>query len=65
MWADLMGTWSGVLSVLVIVLSALAIPAGILWALLRQFKGPIEQAHLPVAHPPVHHTSWRDSRYSH
>lgn len=45
MWAEMMGSWVGVASLAVILLSALAIPAGIVWALMAGFKGPVERAH--------------------
>ncbi len=54
MWVEMMGSWVGVASLVVILLSALAIPGAILWALMVQFKGPIERAHdadLPAAKP--------------
>lgn len=56
MWAEMMGSWVGVASLAVILLSALAIPAGIVWALMHQFKGPIELANeeeFRRSHPPV------------
>lgn len=49
MWAEMMGSWAGVGSLVVILLSALAIPAAILWALQVQFKGPVERAHTPAS----------------
>lgn len=39
---DLLGTWSGLLTVLVIAFSAFAIPAGVIFALNREIKGPAE-----------------------
>lgn len=47
MLTEVMGSWVGVASVVVILLSALAIPAGIIWALLVRYKGPMELAHEP------------------
>lgn len=44
MWIEMMGSWVGVASLVVILLSALAIPGAILWALMAQLKGPIERA---------------------
>ncbi len=49
-WGEMMGSWAGVASLVVILLSALAIPAAILWALQTHFKGPIELAH-EAEHP--------------
>lgn len=49
MWTDLFGTWSGVLSVMIIVICALAIPGAVMVALHRQFKGPAELSHMPQA----------------
>lgn len=65
MWNDLLGSWSGVLSVVVILLSALAIPGAILVALLRQHKGPVELAQQPKPLPAARHSDWYESRYSH
>lgn len=47
MLTEVMGSWVGVASLAVILLSALAIPAGIIWALLVRYKGPMELAHGP------------------
>jgi hypothetical protein len=65
MWMDLLGTWSGVLSLAVILICALGIPAAVFWALMRQVKGQIELAHEPKAAKKVKHTSWHDQRYAH
>lgn len=65
MWIEMMGSWVGVASLVVILLSALAIPGAILWALMVQFKGPIERARdadQPVAKPSG---SRRPHRYAH
>jgi len=43
-YQDLFGTWGGILTVFVIVISALGIPAGIALALTREIKGPVEKA---------------------
>lgn len=64
MMAELMGSWSGVLSLLVIALSAIGIPLGVVWALMHQYKGPVELANHPVA-PEVKHSEWHHQRYSH
>lgn len=47
MWAEMMGSWAGVASLAVILLSALAIPAGVVWTLLVRYKGPMERAYGP------------------
>lgn len=65
MLMELLGTWSGVLSFVVIVLSAVGIPLGVMWALMRQYKGPIELAHEPQAADHVQHSAWRNQRYEH
>jgi len=57
MLMELLGTWSGVLSFVVIVLSAVGIPLGVMWALMRQYKGPIELAHEPQAADHVRHSA--------
>lgn len=62
MMMDLFGTWSGLLSLLVILLSAVAIPAGVYLALVRQVKGPIERARTPA---PEKTSDWRRRRYAH
>lgn len=69
MLLDLLGTWSGLLSLLVIILSAVAIPFGVYVALTRQFKGPIELAneraegkYEPEAKK---HSEWHRRRYAH
>lgn len=65
---NLMGDYSGVLSLVVILLSALAIPAGVIWALVHCYKGPVELAHEPKPEPEAekaHHSAWRDQRYVH
>lgn len=41
---ELLNSPSAVASLIVILLSALAIPAGVMYALLKQIKGPIEEA---------------------
>ncbi len=69
MLLDLLGTWSGLLSLLVIVLSAVAIPFGVYVALTRQFKGPIELANERVEGKlepePKKHSEWHRRRYAH
>lgn len=65
MWMELVGTWSGFLSLVVIVLSAIAIPLGVIWALMRQYKGPIERAHEPHTLQTASHTDWHSRRYEH
>ncbi len=70
MLLDLLGTWSGLLSLLVIVLSAVAIPLGVYVALTKQFKGPIELANERVEgklEPEVkkQHSEWHRRRYAH
>ena len=62
---ELLGNYSGALSLIVILLSALGIPAGVLWALMRQVKGPMELAHEPQAPAHEKHSAWRDQRYVH
>ncbi len=68
MLIDLLGTWSGLLSLLVIVLSAVAIPLGVYLALSRQYKGPIELANDTAAgksQPSVNqHSEWHRRRYA-
>lgn len=59
-----LGDFGGVLSLVVILLSALAIPGGVIWALMHQVKGPIERAHEPVQPAPEQHSAWRDQRYA-
>lgn len=59
-----LGDFGGMLSLVVILLSALAIPGGVIWALLHQVKGPIERAREPAAQAPEHHSEWRDQRYA-
>lgn len=65
MLMELLGTWSGFLSFVVIVLSAVAIPLGVMWALMRQYKGPIELAHEPQLKKTAQHSSWHNQRYEH
>lgn len=65
MWVEMMGSWAGVASLAVILLSALAIPGAILWALMVQFKGPMERAH-EVEKPAGQRTRLRrPGRYAH
>lgn len=59
-----LGDFGGMLSLVVILLSALAIPGGVIWALLHQVKGPIERAHQPAVQESAHHSEWRDQRYA-
>lgn len=40
MWLDLFGTWSGVLTVAVVILTALAIPLGVVYMLHHDMRGP-------------------------
>ena len=65
MLMELLGTWSGFLSFVVIVLSAVAIPLGVMWALMRQYKGPIELAHEHQLNQTAQHSSWHNQRYEH
>ncbi len=65
MLIELLGTWSGFLSFVVILLSAVGIPFGVMWALTHKVKGPIELSHEPKISPPVHHSEWRNQRYEH
>ncbi|MES2721480.1 MAG: hypothetical protein V4624_11400 [Pseudomonadota bacterium] len=65
MWIELLGSWSGFLSFVVILLSAVAIPFGVMWALMRKVKGPIELSHEPKASAPAHHSEWHNQRYEH
>lgn len=65
MLIELLGTWSGFLSFAVILLSAVGIPFGVMWALMHQYKGPVEIAHEPEASAIVPHTEWRNQRYEH
>ncbi|REH40546.1 hypothetical protein DFR26_0747 [Paraperlucidibaca baekdonensis] len=64
MWMDLVGTWSGALSLAVILICAVGIPGAVVIALMRQVKGPIELAHEPTVSA-VKHTAWHDQRYAH
>lgn len=65
MMMDLFGTWSGLLSLIVILLSAVAIPAGVYIALVRQVKGPIELAAAPPQQNAGKGSEWRRRRYAH
>lgn len=65
MLIELLGTWSGFLSFVVILLSAVGIPFAVMWALMHKVKGPIELAHEPKVQEPVHHSEWRNQRYEH
>ncbi|MDP1541343.1 MAG: hypothetical protein U0998_12870 [Moraxellaceae bacterium] len=69
MLIDLLGTWSGLLSLLVIILSAVAIPFGVYLALARQYKGPIELANDrtegKVLMDNKKHSEWHRRRYAH
>jgi hypothetical protein len=69
MLLDLLGTWSGLLSLLVIILSAVAIPLGVYVALTRQFKGPIELANERIegklGPEAKKHSDWHRRRYAH
>lgn len=69
MLLDLLGTWSGLLSVLVIILSAVAIPFGVYVALARQYKGPIELANECAEgkskSEAKKHSDWHRRRYAH
>lgn len=40
---DLFGTWGGMLTVFIIIVAALGIPAGIAWVLGHEIKGPMER----------------------
>ncbi|MEO6697949.1 MAG: DUF3149 domain-containing protein [Paraperlucidibaca sp.] len=64
MWMDLLGTWSGLLSIVVILICALGIPGAVIWALMRQVKGPIELAHEPQTVKKAKHTPWHEQRYA-
>lgn len=46
-YQDLFGTWGGILTVFIIVMAALGIPAGIMLVLNREIKGPAEKGTLP------------------
>lgn len=61
MWMDLVGTWSGALSLAVILICAIGIPGAVAMALRRQVKGQIELDHEPPAQ--AKHTAWHDQRY--
>jgi len=65
MWIELLGTWSGFLSFVVILLSAVGIPFGVMWALMHKYKGPVELSHQPERPAPEHHSDWRNQRYEH
>ena len=65
MLIELLGTWSGFLSFAVILLSAVGIPLGVMWALMHKYKGPIELAHEPKRPVAVHHSEWHNQRYEH
>lgn len=65
MWIELLGTWSGFLSFVVILLSAVGIPFAVVWALMHNVKGPIELSHEPKLPNGVHHSAWRNQRYEH
>jgi hypothetical protein len=64
MWMDLLGTWSGFLSVAVILICAIGIPGAVAIALMRQVKGQIEIAHEPAVKAKVKHSAWHEQRYA-
>ena len=51
---DLLGTWSGLLTFAVIIITALAVPGGVIYALHREIKGQAELAGA-VRHPTQKH----------
>lgn len=62
--SELMGTWGGVFSFVVVIICAIAIPLGVIWALVRQLKGEAEISHSPVK-VEEKHSEWHEKRYSH
>ena len=48
-YQDLFGTWGGILTVFIVAMAALGIPAGIALVLNREIKGPAETHAIPRA----------------
>lgn len=65
MWIELLGTWSGFLSFVVILLSAVGIPFAVMWALMHKIKGPVELSHEPKEAASAPHSEWHNQRYEH